>query len=64
MAPFQGKSYNKGIIGHKLIMEVLLRLKWDAFCFWVSEGGSAGVESGGGSILNLANLYLPTFSEI
>ena len=48
-------QYNKGIIGHKLIMEVLPRLKWDAFCSWVSKGGSAGVESGGGSILNLAN---------
>ena len=32
MALLQGKSYNKGIKGHKLIMEVLLRLKWDTFC--------------------------------
>lgn len=32
MALLQGKSYNRGIRGHKLIMEALLRLKWDAFC--------------------------------
>ena len=36
-------------------MEVLLHLKWDAFCSWVSKGGGGGVESEGGSILNLAN---------
>ena len=45
MAPLQGKSYNKGIRGHKLIMEELLHLKWDAFSSWVSKGG--GVESKG-----------------
>ena len=39
MALLQGKSYNRGIRGHKLIMEALLRLKWDAFCSWVSKGG-------------------------
>ena len=55
MALLQGKSYIKGIKGHKLIMEVLLHLKWDAFCSWVSKGGGGGVESEGGSILNLAN---------
>ena len=31
MALLQEKSYNKGIRGQKLIMEKLLRLKWDAF---------------------------------
>ena len=45
MALLQGKSYNKGIRGHKLIMEVLLRLRWDVFCSWVSKGGGGGVES-------------------
>ena len=61
MALLQGKSYNKGIKGHKLIMEVLLRLKWDAFCFWVSKGGGGGVESEGGSILNLANSVIERY---
>lgn len=31
MALLQGKSYNSRIRGHKLIMEKLLHLKWDAF---------------------------------
>jgi len=31
MAPLQGKLYNRGIRGQKLIMEELLCLKWDAF---------------------------------
>ena len=31
MALLQGKSYNSRIKGHKLIMEKLLHLKWDAF---------------------------------
>ena len=30
MALLQGKSYNRGIRGHKLIIEKLLHLKWDA----------------------------------
>ena len=61
MALLQGKSYNNGIKGHKLIMEVLLRLKWDAFCSWVSKGGGGGVESEGGSILNLANSVIERY---
>ncbi|CAH3183850.1 unnamed protein product [Porites evermanni] len=61
MALLQGKSYNKGIKGHKLIMEVLLRLKWDALCSWVSKGGGAGVESEGGSILNLENSVIERY---
>ena len=61
MALLQGKSYNKGIKGHKLIMEVLLRLKWDTFCSWVSKGGRAGVESEEGSILNLANSVIERY---
>ena len=55
------KSYNKGIRGHKLVMEVLLRLKWDAVCFWVSKGGGGGVESKGGSILNLVNSVIKCY---
>ena len=31
MALLQGKSYNRGIRGHKLIIEKLLHLKWHAF---------------------------------
>ena len=61
MALLQGTSYHKGIRGHKLIMEVLLRLKWDVFCSWVSKGGGTGVESEGGSILNLANSVIERY---
>ena len=42
-------------------MEVLLRLKWDALCSWVSKGGGGGVESEGGSILNLANSVIERY---
>ena len=53
MALLQGKSYNSRIRGHKLIMEKLLHLKWDAFWSWVSKGGGERVERKGVSILNL-----------
>ena len=33
-------------------MKALLRLKWDACCSWVSNGGGEEVESEGGLILN------------
>ena len=36
-------------------MEALLRLKWDAFCSWVSKGGGGEVESEGSPILNLVD---------
>ena len=42
-------------------MEVLLHLKWDVFCSWVSKGGGGGVESEGGSILNLANSVIERY---
>jgi len=31
---FKGKSYNRCVRGHKLIMEALERLRWAAFCQW------------------------------
>ena len=61
MALLQGKSYNRGIRGHKLIMEALLRLKWDAFCSWVSKGGGEEVESEGGAILNLVDSVIERY---
>ena len=39
MALLQGKSYNRGIRGYKLVMEALLRLQWEAFCSWIKKGG-------------------------
>ena len=63
MALLQGKSYNRGIRGHILIMETLLRLKWDAFCSWVSEGGGGEVESEGSPILNLVDSVVERYTE-
>ncbi|KAK3746863.1 hypothetical protein QZH41_000037 [Actinostola sp. cb2023] len=37
MALLKGKSYNRGVRAHKLLMEALLRLQWEAFCSWVTE---------------------------
>ena len=61
MALLQGKSYNRGIRGHKLIMEARLRLKWDAFCSWVSKGGGEEVEREGGPILNLVDSVIERY---
>ena len=33
-ALMKGKSYNRGIRAHKLCLEVLFRLMWDAFILW------------------------------
>ena len=33
-AIMKGKSYNRGIRAHKLAMEALFRLMWDAFVAW------------------------------
>ena len=33
----KGKSYNRGIRAHKLTMEALFRLKWNAFLTWYAE---------------------------
>ena len=32
LALLKGKSYNRGVHAHKVIMEALLRLQWQAFC--------------------------------
>ena len=61
MALLYGKSYNRGIRGHKLIMEALLCLKWDAFCSWVSERGGGEVKSEGGLILNLVDSVIERY---
>ena len=51
MALLQGKSYNRGIRGHK----------WDAFCSRVSKGGDGEVESEGGAILNLIDTVIERY---
>ncbi|KXJ20012.1 hypothetical protein AC249_AIPGENE15286 [Exaiptasia diaphana] len=33
----QGKSYNRGIRAHKLVMEALFRMLWKAFVAWLSS---------------------------
>ena len=35
---FLGKSYNRGMRAHKLMIEALDRLRWEAFCDWLAEG--------------------------
>ena len=37
LALLKGKSYNRGVRAHKLIMEALLRLQWQAFCKWLEK---------------------------
>ena len=32
-----GKSYNRGVRLHKLVMEALLRCKWQCFVKWLTE---------------------------
>ncbi len=34
---FNGKSYNKGIRGHKLLAECLQRLRWKEFMVWTES---------------------------
>ena len=36
-AVMKGKSYNRGIRAHKLAMEALFRLMWDAFIRWYAS---------------------------
>jgi len=36
-ARLNGKSYNRGVRAHNLIMEALLRLIWKAFCEWLQK---------------------------
>ena len=33
----ESKSYNRGVRAHKLMLEALLRLKWEAFCQWAAQ---------------------------
>ena len=33
----KGKSSNRGVRAHKLMLEALLRLKWEAFCQWSAQ---------------------------
>ena len=35
---FRGRSYNRGMRAHKLMIEALDRLRWEAFCDWLAEG--------------------------
>ena len=37
LALLKGKSYNCGVHAHKLMMEALLRLQWQAFCKWLEK---------------------------
>ena len=56
MALLQGKSYNRRIRGHKLVMEALLRLQWEAFCSWIKKGGGVDDTEDEGSLnLDLVN---------
>ena len=34
----KGKSYNRGVRAHKLVLEALLRLQWQAFGAWMESG--------------------------
>ena len=38
----KGKSYNRGVRAHKLMLEALLRLKWEAFCRWEAQEREQG----------------------
>ncbi|KAK3740844.1 hypothetical protein QZH41_000596 [Actinostola sp. cb2023] len=43
-ALLKGKSYNRGVRAHKLLMEALLRLEWEAFGEWMTQ--ERNVEAG------------------
>jgi hypothetical protein len=38
MALMKGKSYNRGVRAHKLVMEALFRLMWHSFLHWLNGG--------------------------
>ena len=42
---FRGKSYNREMRAHKLTIEAVDRLRWEAFCDWLAEGVSSVEES-------------------
>lgn len=33
----KGKMYNRGVRAHKLLLEALMRLRWQAFCDWLGD---------------------------
>lgn len=35
----QGKSYNRGVRAHKIVLEGRLRLQWQAFILWTEHQG-------------------------
>ena len=35
----QGKSYNRGVRAHKIVLEGLLRMQWQAFLIWMARQG-------------------------
>ena len=41
----KGKSYSRGVRSHKLTMEAMLRLLWNAFAKWVLERKKSNPES-------------------
>ena len=43
-AVMKGKSYNRGIRAHKLAMEALFHLMWDAFIGWYASQAEDGEE--------------------
>ena len=40
----KGKSYNRGVRAHKIVMEAMFRLQWRAFVKWLSEQGDSRVD--------------------
>ncbi|EDO34446.1 predicted protein [Nematostella vectensis] len=40
----KGKSYNRGVRAHKLVLEALLRLRWQAFCVWLNKDRDTEVD--------------------
>ena len=35
----QGKSYNRGVRAHKIVLEGLLRMQWEVFLIWMARQG-------------------------
>ncbi|CAB4027995.1 Hypothetical predicted protein, partial [Paramuricea clavata] len=44
MVLMKGKSYNRGVRAHKLVMEALFRLMWQSFLHWLNGGGMESQE--------------------
>ena len=40
----KGKSYNRGVRAHRLIMEAIFRLQWQAFIKWLSDNDGGGID--------------------